>query len=232
MVQLQAVSKSFRSPGGEPVRALDDVSFTPVPGSLVAIVGPSGSGKSTLLLTAAGLSRPDSGRVFVAGTDLYTLSAAKRAVLRRSTIGVVFQTFNLIPYLTCEENIVLPARLAGHSSASARAKAQILLERVGLSARARHRPAQLSVGERQRVAIARSVVNDPQVVFADEPTGNLDEAAASNVIDLLAQIAADGKTIVMVTHDLAMARRAHRVVALRQGKLVEDDPQARFRAAS
>lgn len=226
MVQLETVSKSFRSPGGAPVRALHEVSFTPDPGSLVAVVGPSGSGKSTLLLTAAGLSRPDSGRVFVAGTDLYSLSAAKRAALRRSTLGVVFQTFNLIPYLTCQENIALPARLAGHSSTSARAKAQLLLDRVGLSGRARHRPAQLSVGERQRVAIARSVVNDPQVVFADEPTGNLDQEAASNVIDLLAQIAADGRTIVMVTHDPAIARRAHRVVSLRQGQLVAENDLA------
>jgi len=233
MLRIEGVSKSFKAPGGMDVSALHAVDFAPEPGSLVAVVGPSGSGKSTLLFTAAGLSRPDSGRVFVGNTDLYALSASGRAALRRTEIGFVFQTFNLVPYLSCEENVALPARLAGRNRVDALAAARMILERVGLASRARHRPAQLSVGERQRVAMARSVVNAPKLAFADEPTGNLDPVAASGVVDLLLELAADGRTVVMVTHDPAIASLAHRVVELRVGRIAEiRNSRARSRVAS
>jgi ABC-type lipoprotein export system ATPase subunit len=221
MLQLQSVSKIHSAPGGGEVRALDGADLVAQRGELVAVVGPSGSGKSTLLFTAAGLSRPDTGKVLVGDTDVYALDSSGRAALRRNDIGYVFQTFNLVPYLSCAENVALPALLAGRSKREALAAAGKMLERLGMSQRARHRPSDLSVGERQRVAIGRSVINSPGLVLADEPTGNLDPVNAAGVVDLLLELAADGRAVVMVTHDPRISEVAHRVVELRAGRVVD-----------
>jgi putative ABC transport system ATP-binding protein len=220
MLRVEGVTKAYPSRGGGQVLALEQVGFAPAPGSLTAVVGPSGSGKSTLLFTAAGLSRPDAGRVLLGETDVYALSSAGRAALRRTDVGYVFQTFNLVPYLTCEENVALPALLAGRRRAPALGAARGLLGRVGLASRSRHRPAELSVGERQRVAIARSVVNGPQVLLADEPTGNLDPVSAAAVLGLLREIAAEGRTVVLVTHDPGIAGAADVILELNAGRVV------------
>jgi putative ABC transport system ATP-binding protein len=200
---------------------------------VVAVVGPSGCGKSTLLFTAGGLSHPDGGRVLLGSTDIYLLDAGERAALRRSEIGFVFQTFNLVPYLDCVDNVALPARLAGRTSAEAQAAALAMLERLGMASRARHRPAELSVGERQRVGIGRALVNGPKVLLADEPTGNLDPAAAQGVMDLFLEIAAEGRTVMVVTHDPRVAAMGDRVVHLRAGRMESEEPgQRRMAAAS
>lgn len=221
MLEMKSVSKIYSAPGGAEVRALDGVDLAARPGELVAVVGPSGSGKSTLLFTAAGLSRPDAGMVLVGGADVYAMEFSGRAALRRNEVGYVYQTFNLLPYLTCEENVALPALLAGRTRRDARAAARAVLERLGMSQRARHRPSDLSVGERQRVAIGRSVVNSPGIILADEPTGNLDPVNAAGVVDLLLELAADGRSVVMVTHDPKISELAHRVVELRAGRVAD-----------
>jgi putative ABC transport system ATP-binding protein len=233
MLRVESVSKGFTARKSAEVRALDGVDLAVDPGELVAVVGPSGSGKSTLLFTAAGLSRPDAGRVTVGGADLYAIPASKRSALRRTEIGLVFQTFNLVPYLTCEENVALPAMLAGRTRRDALAASRALLERLGLAARARHRPAELSVGERQRVAIGRSVINSPKLILADEPTGNLDPVTSAGVVDLLLELAADGRAVVMVTHDPVIAQLANRVVELTAGRVTDIRERRRAeRAAS
>jgi putative ABC transport system ATP-binding protein len=188
----------------------------------VSIVGPSGSGKSTLLFAMGGLSEPTTGEVRLGDRSIYALDVAGRAALRRTDIGFVFQTFNLVPYLDCLENVALPAVLAGRPRAQALAASAAMLERLGLSARARHQPAQLSVGERQRVGIGRALVNGPKLLLADEPTGNLDPALAESVLGLLLELRAGGQTIAMVTHDPRLAARADRVVALERGRVVDE----------
>jgi predicted ABC-type transport system involved in lysophospholipase L1 biosynthesis ATPase subunit len=222
MIRLDTVTKAFAAPGGGELRALDCVSLRIDAGEFVAVVGPSGSGKSTLLYTIGGLSAPTAGELRLGDANVYELDVEARAALRRTDVGFVFQTFNLVPYLDCLENVVLPAVLAGRARAEATELAARMLERLGLSLRQRHRPAQLSVGERQRVGIARALVNGPRVLLADEPTGNLDPATAAGVMDLLLELNREGQTIVMVTHDLRLAERARRVVRLRSGA-VEDD---------
>jgi len=227
MIEVHEVSRTFPAPGGGEVRALAGVSLRIGQGEFVAVVGASGSGKSTLLFTIGGLSAPTSGGIAIDGRQVYDLDQGERAKLRRSAIGFVFQTFNLVQYLTTLENVMLPAVLAGCSRTEAEASAMRLLERLGLGARRGHRPAQLSVGERQRAGIARSLVNGPSVILADEPTGNLDPEAAMHVMALLQQLNADGQTVVMVTHDGNLAEQANRVVRLRAGLLVEDRPSLR-----
>jgi putative ABC transport system ATP-binding protein len=231
MIDLFQVSKTFPAPGGGVVRALDRVNLHVARGEFLAVVGASGSGKSTLLFTIGGLSAPTSGRINVGETPVYDLGPGGRAALRRKDVGFVFQTFNLVPYLTTLENVMLPALLSGRSRQEAGAAALRLLDGFGVAARAHHRPAQLSVGERQRTAIARSLVNGPSVILADEPTGNLDPASAGQVIDLLQRLNADGQTIVLVTHDLGLAERARRIVRLEAGAIREDRP-GRERLAS
>jgi putative ABC transport system ATP-binding protein len=226
MIRLDNVTKAFPSPGGAELRALDGVSLGVDPGEFVAVTGPSGSGKSTLLFAMGGLTSPTSGDVFLGETRVYDLDREARAALRRNEIGFVFQTFNLVPYLTCQENVILPALLAGRPRAAAEQKAAALLEQLGLSARRHHRPAQLSVGERQRVGIGRAIVNSPRLLLADEPTGNLDPATAESVMDLLCELNAAGQTIVMVTHDLRLAGRTGRVVRLRAGQVDQDHAPA------
>jgi putative ABC transport system ATP-binding protein len=227
MIRVDNVKKTYPRPGGGEVEALRGVTVRVAQGEFVAVVGPSGSGKSTLLHAIGGLAGPTSGHIHLADVAVYDLGPDARAALRRNEIGFVFQTFNLVPYLTCLDNVALPAVLAGKSSADARRGALGLLERVGLTARRTHRPGQLSVGERQRVAIARALVNGPSLLLADEPTGNLDPATAGQVLELLRELNEEGHTLVMVTHDPDLAERAERVLRLEAGELQEDRVAAR-----
>jgi putative ABC transport system ATP-binding protein len=219
-VVLEDVTK-VHGGGDSAVRALDRVSLAFAPGTFTAIMGPSGSGKTTLLHCAAGLDRPDHGSVRLGDTELTTLGERRLAKLRRRRIGVVFQAFNLLPSLTAAQNAVLPLRLAGEHPR--RRVALDALARVGLAEHARRRPAQLSGGQQQRVAIARALVTEPEVLFADEPTGALDTRSARDVLALLrAATDAAGRTIVMVTHDPVAAATADRVVFLEDGRLVDE----------
>ncbi|MBM4036211.1 MAG: ABC transporter ATP-binding protein [Planctomycetes bacterium] len=219
MVRLDAVTKVYNGPQGE-VRALDGVSLAVEAGEFVAVRGASGSGKSTLLLTIGGMARPTSGRVCVAGTDLCALTPSQRARFRAQNIGFVFQLFHLVPYLSVLENVLLPSLAARGGERSA---AEALLARFGLSRRARHRPAELSIGERQRVAMARALLNRPKLILADEPTGNLDPDNAAEVMARLGELHREGATIVVVTHEELAARHAQRTVIIREGKIVMRD---------
>ncbi len=224
MIVTEGLGQTYTS-GGRVLPVLRDVSLTIAHESFVAIVGPSGSGKTTLLGLLAGLDRPSSGRVFIDGTDLATLSEDQRARLRAESIGFVFQTFQLIPTLTALENVMVPAELAGitGNGAAIQARAESLLARVGLADRSSHYPLQLSGGEQQRVALARAFANEPKILFADEPTGNLDAATGSGIIDLLVELNAERRTtLVLVTHDPALAQRAHRVIGLSAGQITSD----------
>jgi putative ABC transport system ATP-binding protein len=206
--------------GAAAVAALADVDLQVAHGEFVAITGPSGCGKSTLLNLLGGLDRPTSGEVLVQGERLATASEARRARLRRSEVGFVFQFFNLIANLTVADNVELPALLAGVPAREARRRAAELLERLGLAETARRVPGDLSGGQQQRVAIARALVNRPAVLLADEPTGNLDTAAAREVVSVLRERHVDGQTIILVTHDMRVASAAGRVVAMRDGRIV------------
>ncbi|MFK0115232.1 ABC transporter ATP-binding protein [Streptomyces sp. NPDC090994] len=222
-VALTGVGRTY--PGG--VRALDDVSLTVERGTFLAVMGPSGSGKSTLMHCAAGLDSATSGSVRVGGREITGLTEARRTELRREHVGFVFQAYNLIPSLSVEDNITLPLRLAGR--APDRPWLRTLVERVGLSDRLAHRPAELSGGQQQRAALVRALVARPAVVFADEPTGALDLRSAHQVLDLLRDLVDDlGQTVVMVTHDPAAAARAHRALVMADGRVVEslDSPTA------
>jgi len=205
--------------GSSVVRALDDVTLSIDAGQLVAVTGPSGSGKSTLLNLVGALDRPTSGTVILAGEDLARLSDDRLTEVRRTRIGFVFQFFNLLPTLSAEENVMLPALLAGRPRKATREKARALLDRVKLGHRAEHRPESLSGGEMQRVAVARALVVDPPVLLADEPTGNLDRAAGDEVLALLRAATDEDRTVVVVTHDPRVAELGDRVVKLRDGKI-------------
>lgn len=220
MLIAKEVTREYRS-GDQNLAVLKDVSFTIPQGDFVAIVGPSGSGKTTLLGLLAGLDTPTRGKVILDGHDLTTMSENDRARLRGEKVGFVFQTFQLIPTLTARENIQVPLELRGNDGASERARE--LLERVGLEQRGHHFPTQLSGGEQQRVALARAFANSPRILFADEPTGNLDAASGARVFDLLASLNRDsGSTIVLVTHDASLAARAGRTIRLSDGRVVSD----------
>ncbi len=223
MIQVERVSKLFPGKSGSPVIALNDISLNVSPGEFVMIVGPSGSGKSTLLFTIGGMQHPTEGRVVFADTDIYSLGSTKRAAIRRTRIGFVFQTFNLVPYLTCLDNVIVPAVLAGKSRGRSLRRGKNLLERIGLSERLKHRPSELSVGERQRVALCRSLINEPDVILADEPTGNLDEAMTGEVMDILKSLNAEGQTILMATHDPRLAEQGTRLIGLEDGSVVRDE---------
>ncbi len=223
MIHVDHATKQFPGKNGTAVTALDDVVLEVQRGEFVMIVGPSGSGKSTLLFTIGGMQHPTSGRVLFAHTDVYRLSPSKRAALRRSQIGFVFQTFNLVPYLSCLENVVVPAVLAGKSRGTSLRKAESLLERLGLSDRLKHRPAELSVGERQRVALCRSLINDPGVILADEPTGNLDESMTAEVMRVLCDLNDEGQTILMATHNPMLAEQGTRRITLHEGSIVGNE---------
>jgi putative ABC transport system ATP-binding protein len=209
--------------GATAVNALRGVDLAIEAGEMVAVMGPSGSGKSTLMHLLAGLDRPTSGTVMVAGQDITKLKEAALTRLRRDRIGFVFQGFNLLPTLTAEENVALPIRLAGRTNAAAQSRIANLIDRVGLTDRKRHRPAELSGGQQQRVAVARALVTEPAVVFADEPTGNLDSRSSAEVLGLLRDAASDfGRAVVMVTHDARAAAEADRVLFLADGLVVAE----------
>ena len=214
------MTKEYLS-GGRPLAVLRDVSFTLETGAFAAIVGPSGSGKTTLLGLLAGLDVPTRGAVLLDGVDLTALDEDARARLRGQKVGFVFQSFQLIPTLTALENVTVPLELRGERGAEQRARE--LLERVGLGDRGHHFPAQLSGGEQQRVAIARAFVNRPRILFADEPTGNLDGTTGARIVELLESLnREDGTTIVLVTHDLTLAARTGRMIRLADGVVIED----------
>lgn len=220
MLEAQDLTKEFDS-GSHRLTVLRSVTFTVPQGEFVAIVGPSGSGKTTLLGLLAGLDTPTRGRVILDGADLTSLNEDDRARLRGEKVGFVFQTFQLIPTLTALENVQVPLELRGESGAAARAR--VLLNRVGLAERLDHFPTQLSGGEQQRVAIARAFSNRPRILFADEPTGNLDGATGANIVELLEELNREsGSTIILVTHDLTLAGRASRLIRLADGVVVED----------
>ena len=217
LLRMTGVSKQFRR-GRELVTAVNDVSLEVAAGEFVGVIGPSGSGKSTLLHLAGGLDRPDSGTVWVDGQDVGALSATGLARLRRREVGFVFQFFHLIPNLTVAENVALPLLLDGGRSGDERV--MTLIERVGLAARAKHLPGELSGGEMQRVAIARALVNQPRLILADEPTGNLDRATGTEILAVLEeQVAHAGAALLMVTHDNAAAGRAARTLQVVDGTL-------------
>ena len=220
MLIVQDLQKSYRS-GGRELTVLRDVNFSVSPGEFVAVVGPSGSGKTTLLGLMAGLDRPSRGSVTLDGVDLAALSEDGRARLRRERIGFVFQAFQLIPTLTASENVRVPLELGGRDGAAARADE--LLGRVGLGGRGHHYPAQLSGGEQQRVAVARAFVHSPSILFADEPTGNLDAATGGRIVELLTELNRElGTTLILVTHDPDLAAQAGRVIRLADGRVVSD----------
>ena len=219
-LSLDNVVKNF-SQGGRAVRALDGVSLDVAPGRFVAVMGQSGSGKSTLLHLAAGLTTADGGSVRVAGQELSRMSDKKLTLFRRRQIGLVFQSFNLIPTLTAEENVALPLTLDKRLGEHEKFEVADGLSRLGMGHRRDHRPDAMSGGEQQRVAIARALVADPALILADEPTGNLDSENGRVVCELLRGLADEGRTIVMVTHEPAVAAYAHEVAVLRDGKLVE-----------
>jgi len=224
MIELVAVSRTVTSGAGS-LTILQSTPLTIAPGRTVAITGPSGSGKSTLLRLLAGLDAPTTGQVRIDGVNITALGEEALARLRGEKIGIVFQFFHLIPSLTALENVLVPMELAGVSGARARAAA--LLADVGLTGRGHHYPSQLSGGEQQRVAIARALANDPPLLLADEPTGNLDSGTGHQVIDLLMSVNRDhNRTLVLVTHDRDLAAMADEVIALRDGRVVSRQERA------
>jgi putative ABC transport system ATP-binding protein len=225
MLIAKEVTKEYKS-GEQTLAVLKNVSFEVPQGSFIAIVGPSGSGKTTLLGLLAGLDRPTFGTVVLEDVDLSSLDENARARLRGEKVGFVFQTFQLIPTLTALENVQVPLELQGAPNAEGRATE--LLEQVGLSGRGHHFPTQLSGGEQQRVAIARAFANSPRVLFADEPTGNLDGTTGAKIFDLLQSLnSKSGATIVLVTHDANLAAKAARIIRLSDGEIVEDTVTAK-----
>ncbi|MFF6772294.1 ABC transporter ATP-binding protein [Streptomyces sp. NPDC012637] len=222
VIELRDVHRRYDGSSEGPP-ALQDVSLTVRPGEAVAVLGPSGSGKSTLLNLIAGLDRPDAGTVTVDGVRVDELGEAASARYRRSKVGMVFQFFHLLDDLTVTDNVLLPAQLAGTARGEAARRAAELLEALGIDRHARAYPGRLSGGERQRVAVARALMNRPPLLLADEPTGALDTAAGEDVSRLLADLNADGQTIVVVTHDIALARSCtSRTVELLDGRIVDD----------
>lgn len=225
MIELRGVSKTVQS-GSQPLTILHPLDYTIASGEFVAIVGPSGSGKSTLLGLLAGLDAPTTGQIVIDGTDITTLTEDRLAKLRGGKIGFVFQFFHLVPSLTAFENILVPMEIAGRRNAVPRARQ--LLDEVGLSDRGHHYPSQLSGGEQQRVAIARALANDPPIVLADEPTGNLDSTTGRHILELLLAVRrARQTTLVLVTHDAALAALADTRLTLRDGRAVEQVAEVR-----
>jgi putative ABC transport system ATP-binding protein len=225
ILRAEGLTQTYTS-GGRDLTVLRGVGFDLEPGGFLAILGPSGSGKTTLLGLLAGLDRPREGRVLLDGDDLSQLDEDARARMRAAKVGFVFQSFQLIPTLTARENVQVPLELRGEPE-TARQRADELLARVGLGDRGHHYPPQLSGGEQQRVALARAFSHRPRILFADEPTGNLDAATGAHVIDLLSELNREsGTTLVLVTHDADLARRARRVLRLADGALVSDSAAA------
>ncbi len=223
MIQAQNVKKWYRS-GQLRVEALSGVSLEVAAGEMVAIMGPSGCGKTTLLNCLSGLDSIDEGDILIRGANLRDLSDSERTAYRAKNMGFIFQDFNLLPVLTALENVELPMLVSKVPSRKARKRALEMLELVGLQERARHRPAELSGGQRQRVTIARALTNEPAIVWADEPTGNLDSDTALEIMDLLSNLNKEhGQTFVIVTHALEVGHRTDRIIRMRDGKVVEQE---------
>jgi putative ABC transport system ATP-binding protein len=221
IIVAEGLEKSYTS-GGRPLAVLRDVDLQIEAEAFVSVVGPSGSGKTTLLGLLAGLDEPSGGRVLLDGMDIFRMSEDGRAEFRAQRVGFVFQTFHLLPTLTALENVLVPLELQGLGR-TARGRASDLLTRVGLGDRMEHYPAQLSGGEQQRVALARAFANEPKILFADEPTGNLDQETGAAIIEMMEELNREAHTtLVLVTHDLALAERADRVVSLAGGRIASD----------
>ncbi len=231
LVELDHVSKIYAS-GDVEVRALDDVSLTIPAGQFVAVMGASGSGKSTLMNVIGCLDRPTRGSYRLAGHEVATLPPNELARLRNEMLGFVFQSFNLLPRTSARENVELPLLYSGAPARVRTTRALAALDRVGLADRADHTPGQLSGGQQQRVAIARALVNDPKLILADEPTGQLDSRASMELMRLLQDLVQQGITIALVTHEADIGRCAERVITMRDGKIISDAPQAPVRAAA
>jgi putative ABC transport system ATP-binding protein len=225
MLELRNVSKVYGEGEGQVV-ALGDVSFRVDTGEYVAVIGHSGSGKSTLLNIIGGLDRLSSGQVILDGQRLDTLSESELVLTRRQKIAYVFQQYHLLPSLSALENVLLPLTFC---SAGGQDKAMVLLNKMGIAKRARHRPGQLSGGEQQRVAIARALVNDPALVLADEPTGNVDQRTGNEILQIFEDLNAEGRTIIMVTHNPEAANRASRTIVMKDGRVVDDIRKAESR---
>jgi putative ABC transport system ATP-binding protein len=221
MFRLQDASKHYRHKNAEVV-ALQSTTLEISQGEFVAVIGPSGSGKTTLLSTLGGMLAPSTGKVWLDDQSLYDTSPTERARIRQQRLGFVFQTFNLIPYLTALENVQVPLMLAESSSAEQQELTVKLLARVGLEDRVHHKPSELSIGQQQRVALARTLANDPAIILADEPTGNLDPQTRQQVLGFLEELCCEGRTVIMVTHDPVAAERATRTIKLAEGAVVSD----------
>ena len=226
LLVAEAVRKVYRT-GAEEVEALRSIDLVVHEGEFVAVMGPSGSGKTTLLNCCSGLDEVDGGRVMLDGVDLHALSDAERTSGRASSMGFVFQAYNLIPVFSAVENVELPALLAGLDAKSARRRAHDMLERVGLGDRAKHRPGELSGGEQQRVTVARALAGRPRVIWADEPTGALDSENAALIMDLLRELNVDGLTLILITHDEGVGSLGSRLVRMRDGRIVSDESTGR-----
>ncbi len=221
MIHTEKLTKTYLK-AGQAIDAIHEVDLSVAPGEFVAIIGPSGSGKSTLLNLIAGLDKPTSGRVWVEGQEVSALDEERLARWRGRAVGIVFQFFQLLPTLTALENVMLAMELSGRFRGERRERALACLADLGVRELASHLPSELSGGEQQRVAIARALANDPPLLLADEPTGNLDSATGARIIDYLAEFNARGKTILLVTHELPLAARARRIVEMRDGRIVSD----------
>ena len=230
VVRLRGITKTYRIGNEIEVRALRGVDLDVYPGELVAIMGPSGSGKSTLMNILGALDAPDGGTYELAGDEVGTLSDDQLAAIRNKRIGFVFQTFNLLPRLNAIENVELPLVYGGDRN-ERRARAVAALGQVGLGDRTHHRPSELSGGQQQRVAIARALLNDPAMILADEPTGNLDSRSSAEILAIFQRLNDEGKTVVMVTHEPDVASHTKRIVRMRDGIVAHDDPVASPRRA-
>ncbi|MBD3615174.1 MAG: ABC transporter ATP-binding protein [Gracilimonas sp.] len=222
ILEVKQLYREFKS-GSKILTVVDDINFSIQEGISCAIVGPSGSGKTTLLGLCAGLDRPTSGTVSLNGIPLNPLNEDERAHVRNKHVGFVFQTFQLVPTLTALENVMVPLELRGDATKEVRLRAEELLESVGLGDRTHHYPTQLSGGEQQRVAVARAFINQPKILFADEPTGNLDTETGEHIEDLIFDLnEKQGTTLVLVTHDLELAKKCDRIIKLKNGRVFED----------
>ncbi|MBF6544743.1 ABC transporter ATP-binding protein [Nocardia brasiliensis] len=226
MLELSGVTKEYRV-GGQSVRALDGIDLRIETGEFTSIIGPSGSGKSTLLHLLGALDTPDTGSIRFQGNEIGALDDERQSEFRRHRVGFVFQFFNLLPTMSAWENVAIPKLLDGTGLRKAKPRALELLDRVGLRDRAEHRPAELSGGQMQRVAVARALIMDPPLILADEPTGNLDSKTGAAILELLGELAGSGNSVVMVTHDMGAVAYCDRVVTLRDGRIGSNEPAER-----
>jgi len=225
LIEVAGLKKEYRI-GEETIRAVDNINLKIKKGEMIAIVGPSGSGKSTLMHLIGALDKPSKGTISINGKDITTLTDGQAAKFRNRTIGFIFQTFNLVPTLSAEENVRLPLALRGITGKAANKLAKSALDSVGLKGRAKHRPNELSGGELQRVAIARAIINNPPIILADEPTGNLDSKTGVSIMNMLRALNRAGHTLVIVTHNKAHAKLASRTIQFLDGKIISDESTA------